>query len=74
MSIQERKLEFIQEFLEIQNEDIISHLESLLKLEQDRNFAPMSIAELNKRIDLSEQNFTNNKIITNDELLQKYRQ
>jgi short subunit dehydrogenase-like uncharacterized protein len=73
MSIQARKLEFIQEFLEIQNEDVILHLESLMKLEQNRNLSPMSIAELNERIDQSEQDFTNNKTITNDELLQKYR-
>jgi DNA-binding transcriptional regulator YiaG len=72
MSIQARKLEFIQEFLEIQNEDVILHLESLMKLEQNRNLSPMSIAELNERIDLSEQDFAHNKFKTNDELLQKY--
>lgn len=73
MNIQTRKIEFIQEFLAIQNVDVILHLESLMKLEKNRTFTPMSVAELNKRIDQSEQNFANNQFITNDELLQKYR-
>jgi len=72
MSIQARKIEFIQEFLEIQNEDVILHLDSLMKLEQNRDLSPMSITELNKRIDQSEKDFANKKFSTNDELLRKY--
>ena len=51
MNIQARKLEFIQEFLAIQNEDVILHLENLMKMEQSQDIKPMSVTELNKRID-----------------------
>jgi len=57
MDIQTRKLNFIQEFLKIQNEESVSRFEKLLNMENskvpDRDFSPMSIDEFNKRIDMS---------------------
>lgn len=75
MDIQSRKIEFVQEFLKIQSEDVISHFEKLLKKEKNteakRSSSPMSIAELNKRIDQSENDFKNGNYVTSTELIAK---
>jgi hypothetical protein len=77
MDIQTRKLSFIQEFLKLQNEEVISKLEKLLKNEQknisENEFLPMSIEELNQRIDQSEDDFINNRFKTTEELLAKFK-
>lgn len=77
MDIQTRKLSFIQEFLKLQNEEVISKLEKLLKNEQknisENKFLPMSIEELNQRIDQSEDDFINNRFKTTEELLAKFK-
>lgn len=76
MDIEARKIEFIQEFLKLQNEEAISKLEKLLKKEKDtsdeRILNPMTIDELNKRIDQSESDFKNNRFKTSSEILAKY--
>ncbi|MCR9182831.1 MAG: hypothetical protein NXH73_07890 [Flavobacteriaceae bacterium] len=57
MDLQTRKLELIQEFLKIQSEDVISHLEKILrnenKIVENEDFKPMTIEEFNSRIDQS---------------------
>ena len=72
MDIQARKMEFVQEFLKLQSEEIISHLESFLKLEQDTSITPLTKKELDNRIDTSEADFENNRYKTNSELQSKY--
>lgn len=76
MNIEARKIEFIQEFLKLQSEEAISKLENILKKEKDtsdeRIFNPMTIDELNKRIDQSESDFKNNRFKTSSEILAKY--
>ena len=76
MNIEARKIEFIQEFLKLQSEEAISKLEKILKKEKnvsnERAFKPMTIEELNKRIDQSESDFKNNRFKTSSELLAKY--
>jgi hypothetical protein len=72
MDIKVRKLEFIQEFLKLQSEDVILHLENLLKLEKEIAIEPMSKEELHNRIDKSEADFDNNRFKTNSELISKY--
>lgn len=76
MDIEARIIEFIQEFLKLQSEEAISKLEILLKKEKDttdeRMFNPMTIDELNKRIDKSESDFKNNRFKTSSEILAKY--
>ena len=76
MNIEARKIEFIQEFLKLQSEEAISKLEKILKKEKDtsneRIFNPMTIDELNKRIDKSESDFKNNRFKTSSDLLAKY--
>lgn len=71
MNIQTRKIEFIQAFLQLQSEESISRFEELLEIEK-KDFRPMSIEELNSRIDRSEADFKNNRFKTTEEMLTKY--
>ena len=65
--MQTRKLEFIQEFLNLTNEKSIKRLEKQLKEEVSiYNF------DLKKRIQTSEKDFEDGKTITNSELIEKY--
>jgi hypothetical protein len=73
MNIQARKIEFIQEFLKLQSEDIISSLEKFLKMEKELTINPMSTKDLNKRIELSESDFENGNYKSNSELKAKYK-
>ncbi len=76
MNIEARKLAFIQEFLKVQSEDVISRLEKILRKENntsdENKFEPMTKEELNKRIDQSESDFRNNRFKSSSELLSKY--
>ncbi len=75
MNLETRKIEFIQEFLNLQNEDIVSRLEKILRKEKSNSekiFEPMTIAEFNERIDKSESDFRNNRFKRSSELLAKY--
>lgn len=76
MDIQSRKIAFVQEFLKLQNEELIARLESLLKREQKTNIEkevnPFTMEELNERISKSEDDFKNGRFKTTSELLSKY--
>ncbi len=73
MDLQTRKISFIQEFLSIQSEEVISRLEKYLKKEktsiEDKTFKLMSIVELNRRIDQSEQDSINGRLTEMDDFL-----
>ncbi len=71
MNIQTRKIAFIQAFLQLQSEESISRFEELLEIEK-KEFRPMSIEELNARIERSENDFKNGDFKTTEELLAKY--
>ena len=73
MDLQTRKLEFIQEFLKLQSEEVISQFENLMKKKINDSFKPMSIEEFNKGIDKSEDDFKNGRYKTSSELLAKYK-
>ena len=57
MDLQTRKISFVQEFLNLQSEEIILLFEKLLKQEKKKISAkelkPMTLAEFNERIDIS---------------------
>ena len=76
MNLEARKIEFVKEFLSVESEDIISHLENILKNNSPNffknSFKPMTEDELNKRIDQSEEDFKNNRFKTSAELLRKF--
>lgn len=76
MDLQSRKIEFVQEFLKLQSEEAIASFERLLRKEKqssDKDFNPMTIEELNSRIDKSENDFRNNKFKTHSEIIAKYQ-
>ena len=76
MDLQTRKNEFIQEFLKLQSEELIAQFENLLKnksIPEKTTVKPMSIKELNSRIDASEVDFKNGKFKTTEQLLAKYK-
>ncbi|MEA3447896.1 MAG: hypothetical protein U9Q98_05525 [Bacteroidota bacterium] len=55
MNLESRKIKFVQEFLRLQNEEIISGLENLLKakkIEQfEKKLTPMDMDNFNQEID-----------------------
>ena len=76
MDLQTRKIEFVQAFLKLQSEEMISQFEKLLRTakqsESEKDFEPFTVEELNERILQSEKDFENNKFKTTAELLSKY--
>lgn len=60
MDLEARKISFVQEFLRLQNEEIVSGLEKLLRKRKTEliknNLKPMSIKQLNIEID-DQKNF-----------------
>jgi len=73
--LQSRKNEFIQKILNLQNEELLFELENTLKkaaTKQNLELKPLSIEELNARIDQSELDFKNGKFKYSEELLSKY--
>lgn len=77
MDIQTRKIKFIQEFLKLQQEDVISQLEKILRKERNSKkvqaFEPMTSEELNKRIDQSLDDSKNGRLIEVHKLLSEVK-
>ncbi|MFD2908385.1 hypothetical protein ACFSX9_06525 [Flavobacterium ardleyense] len=76
MNLEARKIEFVQEFLKLQSEEVISRLENILnkeKRESELHFCTsMTEEQFNKRIDQSELDFQNNRFEDSATLLAKY--
>ena len=76
MNIEARKIEFVKEFLKLQSEEAISRLENILRNEKkssdEQRLDPMTLDELNNRIDKSESDFRNNRFKNSTDLLAKY--
>ena len=72
MDLQTRKLNFIQEFLRLNNEKLISKLENLLKSEKaksyERQISPLSEEELNRIIDEAEKDSKEGRLTSAVEL------
>ncbi len=77
MDLQTRKLSFIQEFLRIQNEDIISGLEKMLKNRKaelyEENLKPMSMEQFNADIDQSLEDSANDRVISARDLKEEIK-
>ncbi|PVX46112.1 hypothetical protein C8C85_1931 [Flavobacterium sp. 103] len=75
MDLHTRKIAFIQEFLSIQNEEIVARLENFLKKEKknysDKEFHPMTMEEFENRIDQSMDDSKNGRVIEANELLKE---
>ena len=72
MNIEARKISFIQEFLNIQNEEIILLFEKLLKKEgkkiSSNKLQPLTLNEFNKRIDRSLEDSKEGRLTESREL------
>ncbi len=72
MDLQTRKLEFIKEFLKVQSEDVITRLENILRKEGLKSDGeapkPLTIEELNTRIDQSLEDSKNGLLIESSDL------
>ena len=72
MSLEARKILFVQEFLKIDNERIIETLEKLLQKNKqesfEQNLKPMSLKQFNNEIDLSLNDEENDRLIEANDL------
>ena len=66
MDLQARKIHFVQEFLRLNNETIISKFEQILHTEKKKlyakNFSPMSLPDFNQTIADSEADAANGRV------------
>lgn len=67
MDIQSRKIEFVQQFLKLQNEEVISLFETMLQQTvkpQEEGFNPMTMEEFNARISQSLEDSKKGKLVS----------
>jgi len=76
MNLETRKLSFIQEFLRIQNEEIVIGLEKLLKQQKSEQYEnelkPMDMKQYNDEIDQALNDSENDRVIKATELKEKW--
>ena len=77
MNLEARKISFVQEFLRLQNEEIVSGLEKLLHKRKselsEKEMKPMSIEQFNSDISQSENDFKSGRIISATDLKAKVK-
>ena len=77
MDLQSRKITLVQEVLRLQNEEIISGLENLLKKKKselfEKKLTPMSIEQFNHEIDQSMSDSENGRITSVIDLKEKVK-
>ncbi|QIY84988.1 hypothetical protein SAMN05660493_00373 [Epilithonimonas bovis DSM 19482] len=75
MNIESRKIEFVQAFMNLQSEELISQFEKLLKKakQSEKELNPFTIEELNYRIDVSLEDSKNDKVTESNELLSEIK-
>ena len=71
MDLQTRKIEFVQAFLKLESEKVISHFEKLLQKETENlsDFKPFTIKEFDKRISKSTDDSNNERLTENNDLI-----
>ncbi|MCK9220908.1 MAG: hypothetical protein M0P47_12790 [Bacteroidales bacterium] len=66
MDIQARKIHFVQEFLRVADDELVTKLERLLRIERkkklEKELSPMTMKEFNEIIDKSEDDFKNESV------------
>ncbi len=75
MNIETRKIEFVQAFLNLQSEELISQFEKLLKKSKqiEEGLKPFTVEELNSRIDSSLEDSKNDEMTESKKLLSEIR-
>ena len=77
MDIQGIKLKFIEDFLRLQNEQLILKLNEFLHREKkkiyENSLKPMTINELHEKIDQAEKNIEEENVFTQDQVEEIFR-
>jgi hypothetical protein len=77
MDLQARKISFVQEFLRLKNEEIISGLETMLKKRKseiyENELKPMTLDNFNKEIDQALEDSENDRVIKATDLKSKFK-
>jgi hypothetical protein len=77
MDLEHRKITFVQEFLRLQNEEIICGLENLLRKKKiellEKKLIPMSIEQFNHEIDQSLSDSENGRVTSAMDLKEKVK-
>ena len=77
MDIQSIKLKFIEDFLRLQNEQLILKLNEFLNREKkkiyENSLQPMTINELHEKIDQAEKNIEEENVFTQDQVEEIFR-
>ena len=75
MDLESRKIEFVQEFLRLQNEEIVSGLEKFLRKRKvelvEENLQPMTMKQYDEEMDQAESDSTNGRMIEVSDLKAK---
>jgi hypothetical protein len=75
MDLEARKITFVQEFLRLQNVEIVSGLEKLLRKKKaeliDNNFKPMTMEQYDAEIDQAMEDSKNGRMIKATDLKAK---
>jgi hypothetical protein len=71
MDLQTRKIEFVQAFLKLESEKVISNFEKLLQKETKTlsDFKPFTIKEFEERISKSTDDSNNERLTENNDLI-----
>ena len=75
MNLETRKIKFVQSFLSLENESDVALLEQTLEDVfnlRNEKINPLTIDELNSRIDQSEADFENGRFKSHSEIVAKY--
>ncbi len=75
MTVEARKLHFIEEFLKVTDENIISQMERLLRNEkreqQENSLQPMNLNEFKHIIDKAREDVERGRVISHENLKQE---
>ena len=75
MTVEARKLHFIEEFLKVTDENIISQMERLLRNEkreqQENSLQPMNLNEFKHIIDKAREDVEQGRVISHENLKQE---
>tara|TARA_R110002124_G_scaffold109723_4_gene263158 strand:+ start:21834 stop:22076 length:243 start_codon:yes stop_codon:yes gene_type:complete len=77
MDLEARKISFVQEFLRLQNEEIVKGLEKMLRKRKaeliEKSFIPMSTEQFNAEIDQALDDSKNGRLIKATDLKAKIK-
>lgn len=77
MDIQALKIQLAQDILNLDDQELLSDIEKILQQSRakkyEENLSSFSLQEMNDRIDRAEEEISNGKYKTSEELLKKFK-